>query len=93
MWIMRLRPANGLNRAFWVFASAAALSWVAAVVIYAIAVAGRPVDSPVVLVVGAVFVISLTGATVIGFFAERHDGGLSLRGIEGMQDSLALTPR
>jgi hypothetical protein len=90
---MRLPPANRLNRALWVLTASTVLSWVAGGVVYAIGLANKPVDPSVVWSIGAVFVISLTGATATGIITERRVGGRSLRGIEQLEVSLALTTR
>ena len=91
---MLLPRANWLTRAYWVLRASTVVSWVAGGVVYAIGLANKPVDPLVVLSIGAVFVISLTGATATGIFAARRDGGgSSLRGIEQLEGSLALTSR
>jgi hypothetical protein len=59
---------------------------------YAQAAPGKPVDPRTVMLIGAVFFFSLTGASIAAIFATRRDGGRDLSGTES-EASLALTPR
>jgi uncharacterized protein involved in exopolysaccharide biosynthesis len=79
---MRLPRSNGLGRAFWPLTVSGTLAWVAGGVVYAQAAPGKPVDPRTVMLIGAVFFFSLTGASIAAIFATRRDGGRDLPGTE-----------